>query len=86
MLHLCSVITTICMPNYRSGAEDEYDELSQLLEDISAYMRDFEELKAKEKDEKKKEADDKRKAEDMRRGAMEGMASMFEHCHACIVF
>ena len=69
------------MPNYRSGTEEEYDELSQLLEDISSYMRDFEELKAK----KKKEADDKRKAEDMRRAAMEGMASMFEHCHACIV-
>ena len=74
------------MPNYRFGTEEEYDELSQLLEDISSYMRDFEELKAKEKDEKKKkEADDKRKAEDMRRAAMEGMASMFEHCHACIV-
>ena len=35
-------------------------------------MRDFEELKAKEKDEKKKkEADDKTKAEEMRRAAME---------------
>ena len=34
-------------------------------------MRDFEELKAKEKDEKKKkEADDKTKAEEMRRAAM----------------
>ena len=50
-------------------------------------MRDFEELKAKEKDEKKKkEADDKTKAEEMRRAAMEGMASMFEYCHALNVF
>ena len=50
-------------------------------------MRDFEELKAKEKDEKKKkEADDKTKAEEMRRAAMEGMASMFECCHALNVF
>ena len=49
-------------------------------------MRDFEELKAKEKDKKKKEADDKTKAEEMRRAAMEGMASMFECCHALNVF
>ena len=51
------------MPNHRSGTDEEYGELTQLLEDISTYMRDFEELKTKEKDEKKKkEADDKSKA------------------------
>lgn len=70
------------MPNYRSGTEEEYGELTQLLEDISTHMRDFEELKAKEKDKKKKkEAVDKSKAEEMSRAASEGMASMFECCH-----
>ena len=32
------------MPYYRSGTEEEYCELTQLLEDISTYMRDFEEV------------------------------------------
>ena len=50
-------------------------------------MRDFEELKEKEKDEKKKKvADDKSKAEEIRRAVMEGIASMFECCHALNVF
>ena len=31
------------MPNYRSGTEEEYNELTQLLEHISMYMRDFNE-------------------------------------------
>ncbi len=45
-------------------------------------MRDFEELKERDKDAKKKEAADKLKAEEMRRAAMEGMASMFDCCTA----
>ena len=61
------------MPNYTSGTEEDYSELTQLLEDISMHMRDFEELKERDKDEKK-EAEDKSKAEEMRRAAMEGMA------------
>ena len=71
------------MPNYRSGTEEEYCELAQLLEDISTYMGDFEEVKERDKNvKKKKEAEDKRKAEEMRRAAMEGLASTFRHCNA----
>ena len=77
------VITLIGMPNYRSGTEEEYCELTQLLEDISTYMRDFEEVKERDKNvKKKKEAEDKSKAEEIRRAAMEGMASTFGHCNA----
>ena len=42
----------------RSGTEEEYSELNQLLLDISTYRRDMEEYKAKtakEKEQKKKE-------------------------------
>ena len=44
----------------RSGTEEEYIELAQLLEDISTYMNDLVEMKTKDKQEKKmKERDDK---------------------------
>ena len=33
------------IPRFRSGTEEEYSELHQLLEDISTYKRDIEELK-----------------------------------------
>ena len=60
----------------RSGTEEEYGELSQLLESIIIFRRDFAELKSKEKEmKKKKEEDDRKKAEEMKKAAMEGMAS-----------
>ena len=62
----------------RSGTEEDYTELMELLDDISSYMHDVFELKAKDKEEKKKkELDDKKKAMEMRKAAMEGMASKF---------
>ena len=61
---------------YRSGTEEEYDELSQLLADIVTLCRDLAELKIKEKEMKqKKDIDDRRKGEEMKMAAMEGIAS-----------
>ena len=69
----------------RSGTEEEYTELAQLLEDISTYMNDVVEMKAKNKQEKrKKERDDKIKAEYMRKAAMEGMASRLCMLHTLV--
>ena len=63
----------------RSGTEEEYSELNQLLLDISTYRRDMEEYKAKtakEKEQKKKkEREDKKIGEEMRKRAMEGLVS-----------
>ena len=60
MCIICLVVTFVCPIIYRTGTEEEYGELTQLLEDISTYMRDFEELKERDKDAKKtKEAADK---------------------------
>ncbi|XP_068739798.1 uncharacterized protein [Montipora capricornis] len=63
----------------KSGTEEEYSELSQLLQDISTYRRDMEENKAKtakEKEQKKKkEREDKKMGEEIRKKAMEGLAS-----------
>ena len=70
------------MPNYRSGSKEEYSELTRLLEDISIYRTEFEEVK--ERDMKKKEAEDKCKADNMRRAAMEGMSSTFGHCYVLV--
>ena len=62
----------------RSGTEEEYTELQQLLEDISAYNTDFQ---AHREEEQKlavlKKTDDKKRSEEMRKAAMEGMSSMF---------
>lgn len=51
------VVMFILWITKRSGIEEEYSELSQLLQDISTYRRDMEEYKAKtakEKEQKKK--------------------------------
>ena len=62
----------------RSGTEDEYTELHQLLEDIYTFRKDTEELEKKEKDNKKqKEQSDREKGEQMREEAMMGMSSEF---------
>ena len=39
---------------YRSGTEEEYDELSQMLEDIASYQRDVVAVLNQEKKEKKR--------------------------------
>jgi len=63
----------------RSGTEEEYSELHQLLEDISSYLRDFNTIRAAQAAERaaqlKKAEEDKRKGEEMRRAAMEGISS-----------
>ena len=67
----------------RSGTEEDYTELSELLEDISVYQRDFAILKEEEKKkESEKKDDDKRKGEQMRQAAMEGVARRFYSVHA----
>ena len=64
----------IVVPIYRSGTEEEYTELAQLLEDIRTYMCDLVDIKKKEKEEKrKKELNERMQAEDMRKAAMEGL-------------
>lgn len=62
----------------RSGTEEEYDELSQLLEDIDTFRKDAEETQKKEKENKKrKEKEDKRKAAEMRDAALLSLGSKF---------
>ena len=62
----------------RSGTEEEYDELSQLLEDINTFRKDAEETQKKEKENKKqKEKEDKRKAAEMRDAALLSLGSKF---------
>ena len=66
-----------CLYN-RSGTEEEYGELQQLLHDIHAYRRDRLELENKQKREKQeKEKTEKEKGEQMRAAALVGMASEF---------
>ena len=55
----------------RSGTEEDYGELSQLLEDISTYRRDCVEAKQIEKEKKmRKEEADRKQAEHIRNSAM----------------
>ena len=63
---------------YRSGTEEDFTELSQLLEDISVYVWDFAFAQEEKKCETKKKEDDRRKREEMRRAAM---MSMFQYLH-----
>ena len=66
----------------RSGTEEEYSELSQLLEDISSDSRDVAVLQMKEKELKKKEQSDKRKGEEVRKAEMELLGSK---CLCCFI-
>ena len=74
----------------RSGTEEEYSELSQLLQDISTYRRDMEEYKAKtakdKEQKKKKEREDKKMGEEIRKKAMEGLVSSKYATFFCIIF
>ena len=60
----------------RSGTEEEYTELHQLLEDIYTFRKDMENIHKKDKENKKqKEKSDHEKGEQMREAAMKGMSS-----------
>jgi len=62
----------------RSGTEEEYNQLHQLLEEIYTLRQDIQEQKRKDKeDKKKKEREEKMNGEEMRAAALSGMASKF---------
>lgn len=62
----------------RSGTEEDYTELSQLLEDIVIYRIDMQDTKIREQENKKqKEKKDREKALEMRSAALSGMSSKF---------
>ena len=62
----------------RSGTEEDYTALHQLLEDITAYMKDFVAAKdVKNGLSKKKDVENKKKGEEMRKAAMENLASTY---------
>ena len=64
---------------FRSGTKEEYTELQQLLEDVSTYKRniqDLKEMKAKQKSNKKeKEKEKLEKGLEMREAALVEMTS-----------
>jgi 1,2-phenylacetyl-CoA epoxidase catalytic subunit len=61
---------------FRSGTEEENNQLAQLFEDIWTYRRDMDDLKMKEKEEKsRKEEFKKRKGQEMRAAAVNKMFS-----------
>lgn len=65
---------------FRSGSEEDFNELQQLLEDIYTFKRDEEELRQRKKEDKKqKEKEDHQKAIDMRSAALSGMNSKLTH-------
>lgn len=59
----------------RSGTEEDYPELSQLLEDISSYVADSTIAQIDEQGKRKKEEQDKIKGMEMRKAAMETHSS-----------
>ena len=62
----------------RSGSEEEYSELNQLLEDINTLRKDMEdEAKIAHGTKKRKEKYDQEKGEEMRKAALVGMASEY---------
>ena len=62
---------------FRSGTEEDFNELQQLLEDIYKCKRDQDELKQREKNKKHMEQEEHQKALAMRSAALSGMASKF---------
>ena len=70
-----SCLITLCL-FFRSGTEENFNELQQLLEDIYTFKRDQEDLKKREKEKKKqKDLDEHEKALAMRSAALSGLAS-----------
>ena len=68
-MHLISILPM----QYRSGTEEKYSELQQLLHDIHAYRRDRVELENKEKN-----------GQQMRAAALVGMASEIVFSFKCL--
>ena len=62
----------------RSGTEEAYTELVQLLEDISCYRRDVQEALQKEEKKKQKEIKDRLAAEEIRQSAMETFSREYQ--------
>ena len=62
---------------FRSGTEEEYTELQQLLEDVSTYKRDIQDLKEMKSKQKsnKKEKEKLEKGLEMREAALVEMTS-----------
>lgn len=62
---------------YRSGTEEQFTELAQMLEDIQTYQRDFEEKKECERRlAQDKRIEEKRKGEEIHQVAMQRLSSM----------
>lgn len=78
MLLYVLVIIAYVISTVRSGTEEEYSELVQLLEDISTYQRDMQTAIVQQKEKKKqKEMSDKSIGEEMRKAAMESLSRKF---------
>ena len=76
ILNYLFINVTTLFDAFRSGTEEEYTELQQLLDDINSFKRDMEELKYKEIMKKKqKQKQDREKGLQMREAALSGMAS-----------
>ena len=77
----CHFMSTLAISFCRSGIEEKYFELNQLLEDISSYVRDLNAIRATQAQERvaqvKKSEDDKHKGEEMWQAAMEVLLSKF---------
>ena len=65
----------------RSGTEEEYDELHQLLEDISSYREDFLEKKEEARAANLKRAKDKKRGEEMREAAMRSLSGEIQYIY-----
>ena len=73
---MCACEHTSIYSVSRSGTEEDYIELMQLLEDIQQYLQDLALAKAEEmKSATQMRNEDKQKGEEMRKAAMEGMSS-----------
>jgi hypothetical protein len=66
----------VASPPIRSGTEEDYSELSQLLEDIVTYKEDIQNARIKEKEAKmQKEEENREQALQMHEAALCGMSS-----------
>ena len=82
---ICACLLPLHSVMFRSGTEEEYSELEQLLEDIVSYNKDFVYAKEVKKEmHKKKDEEDKQKGIEMRQAAMEGQTSMCITCLFCL--
>ena len=76
LLNVWCVRSCVYAHGVRSGTEEDYTELAQLLEDIQSYQKDFEEKKENEKQAAvEKRLEEKRKGEAIRKAAMQRLSS-----------